>query len=344
MEQAETNLNAAPSRWVHYLAIACAIATFPLVVVGGLVTTARVGMADPDWPTPPWYFVWLVSAGKAMDRGLGFFIEHGHRQLGWIVGALTVALAASLWIKETRPWLRKLGLVAVAAVILQGVLGGLRVLFVNQALAWGHGILAQLFFSFMVCLAVFTGRRWLDDSARLNSPSAIRLRRLAMITTLFVVLQLVFGATLRHFGYTWALVAHLTTAFIIVVHVALIAKRVFTECSAQPQLVGGIERLGILVLAQLMLGAGAWSTATGFGLNVQQAQSGAQMFFATAHVAIGALILAGCVTFTVQVYRQLVPCTQSDGAPDDRRGRSKSFRPSVSGLESRELWMSGVNP
>src|SRR5262245_1566459 len=102
MERAEANPNSAPPRWVHYLAIERAVTTFPLVVVGGLVTSTRVGMADPVWPTPPWYFVWLVSAGKAMDSGPGFLIEHGHRLLGWIVGALTLALAASLWFKDSR--------------------------------------------------------------------------------------------------------------------------------------------------------------------------------------------------------------------------------------------------
>jgi cytochrome c oxidase assembly protein subunit 15 len=344
MENAENKLNSVTPRWVHYLAVATACATFPLVIVGGLVTTTRVGMADTTWPTPPWYFVWLVWAGHAMDRGLGFLVEHGHRQLGWLVGCLTLILAVGLWFCERRTWLRWLGVAAVAAVIGQGVLGGLRVVFQNQVMGLVHGVFAQLFFSFTVCLAAFTSRVWSADAAPVASATAGRLRRLALITTVFVVFQLVFGATLRHLGYTWALVAHLITAFVIVVHVGLISKRVFIEHAMQPRLIRPVEILVGLVLGQLMLGAGAWGTSSAFGLNLTTAQSGAQIFFATAHVSVGALIMATCTLLAVQTYRLLIPSLDPDRRSGERvRSASGSVRPSVSGLESRELWAKGVS-
>src|SRR5262249_7393867 len=111
-----------------------------------------------------------------------------------------------------------------------------------------------------------------------------------------------------------------------------------------PRLVRSVEILGGLVLCQLMLGAGAWGTSSAFGLNVETAQSGAQIFFATAHVSVGALILATCALLTVQTYRLLIPSLDPSG---DRRspgrGRTGEGRPSVSPLESRELWAQGVS-
>jgi cytochrome c oxidase assembly protein subunit 15 len=342
MEHAESKLSTATPRWLHAIAVAAAVTTFPLVIVGGLVTTTRVGMADTVWPTPPWYFVWLVAAGQAMDRGLGFLIEHGHRQLGWIVGALTLTLAVALWFREARVWVRWLGVVALGAVIAQGVLGGLRVLFVNQAMALVHGVIAQLFFSLLVCLAAFTSARWSMEATPVNSPVARRLQRLSLLTTSFVFLQLVFGATLRHFGYTWALVAHLTTAFMILLHVALIAKRIYGEHAQERRLVRPLEWLGGLVLGQLMLGAGAWATSSGFGLNAVTAQSGPQIFFATAHVSVGALILAICALLTTQTYRLLVHVPDTEKGDRSRSAQQRVARPSISSLESRELWTGEV--
>jgi cytochrome c oxidase assembly protein subunit 15 len=344
MENGENNLNFATPRWLHYLAVATASATFPLVIVGGVVTTARIGMADTVWPTPPWYFVWLIWVGQAMDQGIGFLVEHGHRQLGWLVGLFTLTLGVGLWVKERRTWLRWLGVLAVAAVIAQGVLGGLRVVLISQALGLVHGVFAQFFFALTVCLAAFTSRRWSAPCEPVPSKTAGRLRKVAIITTAMVFLQLIFGATLRHLGYTWALVAHLITALLIVVHVALIAKRVFLEHAMQPSLVRPVEWLSGLVLCQLMLGAGAWGTSSGFGFDAT-AQSGAQLLFATAHVSVGALILAACTVLTIQTYRLLAPLDAgTDGGThgSELRSRSAGARPAVSSLESREFWAQGV--
>ena len=349
MDTADNNVTPSP-RWIHYLAIAAGCATFPLVIVGGLVTTTRVGMADAVWPTPPWYFVWMIWVGRAMERGLGFLIEHGHRQLGWIVGLLTLILAGCLWFRELRPWLRWLGVIALVGVIVQGVLGGLRVILISQTLALVHGVFAQAFFALMVCLAAFTGRGWADRVTPRESSDAARLQRLALTTTAFVLLQLIFGATLRHLGVPWALAAHLVVAFVVVVHVGLLAKRIFVQHADQPKLVRSIEVLGGLMLGQLMLGAGAWGTSSGFGLNETTAASGAQVFFATAHVSVGALILAICVLLTAQSYRLLAaPADQGprrrdrESSPASSRGGPAPLRPTVSALESRELWTAEVH-
>jgi cytochrome c oxidase assembly protein subunit 15 len=342
--QRGTGDGCATARWLRYLAIAAACATFPLVVAGGLVTTTRVGMADPQWPTPPWYL--LGQFGESIDRGIGFVIEHSHRLLGWLVGFLTLALAAGLWFGQRRAWLRWMGCVALAAVSVQGLLGGLRIILHNQTMALVHGVFAQLFFAFMVCLAAMTGAAWVSQPASVMTTQASRLQRLSLITAALIGLQLVFGATLRHLGFTWALVAHLFTALAISVHVALLAKRVFTDAAVQTRFARPVEVLVVLVLGQLMLGAGAWATSTAFGLNVTATQSGTQMFFATAHVSAGALILATSALFTMQCYWFLAPATIEPDRGHARtqvpRPEARPVRPSVSSLESRELWRSGV--
>jgi cytochrome c oxidase assembly protein subunit 15 len=346
MEQAEHQVRDDSPKWLRAVAIAAVCCTFPLLVVGGVVTTTRVGMADPEWPTTPWFLVEKVWGGELLDRGIGFAVEHGHRLLGWIVGILTTVLAIGLWFTERRAWLRYLGVVAVVAVIAQGVLGGLRVLFHNQFMALAHGIAAQLFFAFMTCLAAVIVGGAAMESRRVETGSGAKIRRLALITTGLIIAQLVFGATLRHFGPMWALGAHLFMAFAILVHVALIAKRVLSERGLQVALGRPVEILTILVLGQLMLGAGAWGTSRGFGLNLTTTQSGAQIVFATMHMSVGALILATTAFLAVQSYRLLVPASGASSIDSETqraaRSRAQSVGPSVSSLESRELWRTGV--
>ncbi|MBM4296282.1 MAG: cytochrome oxidase assembly protein, partial [Deltaproteobacteria bacterium] len=133
--EAETNLSAATlrstnsstadfSNWPHRLAVILACATFPLLFIGGLVTSLGVGLAVPDWPTTFGYNMILYPWSKMVG---GIFYEHSHRLVASTVGLLTIALALIFWFYEPRRWLRWLGAAALALVIVQGVLGGLRV-------------------------------------------------------------------------------------------------------------------------------------------------------------------------------------------------------------------------
>ena len=124
--------------WLHRFAVATAGATLLLIVAGALVTSNEAGLAVPDWPLS--YGTWMPPMVG------GIFYEHGHRMIGASVGLLTIILALWLWRAERRSWLRRLGFIGVAAVVLQGVLGGITVLYL---LPWpvsvGHASLAQLF-------------------------------------------------------------------------------------------------------------------------------------------------------------------------------------------------------
>src|SRR5579885_1906450 len=127
MNEASRNLSIEPSPLPHRLAMVLCCATFPLIWVGGLVTTYKAGMAVPDWPTTYGYNLFLYPWQTWLFGPWDLFIEHGHRLLGAVVGMLTLALAGCIWRLDGRPWMRWLALAAVGRVIFQGVLGGMRV-------------------------------------------------------------------------------------------------------------------------------------------------------------------------------------------------------------------------
>src|SRR4051794_3028182 len=159
-------------RGPHWVALFAAVFTLPLLFVGGSVTTYRVGMAVPDWPTTFGMNMFLYNFWNA---SWGVFIEHGHRLYGALVGLACVVLAIWFAVAERRAWLKALGAFALAAVIGQGVLGGLRVRMNSTELAFVHGCTAQAFFGLMVALCVFTGRDWSGPVAA--RPDVAHLRR-----------------------------------------------------------------------------------------------------------------------------------------------------------------------
>jgi len=167
-----------------------------LLGLGGLVTSHEAGMSVPDWPTSYGYNMFALPI--KMWAG-GAFFEHTHRLLASAVGLMTTILAVWLWLKDSRPWMRWLGVVAFLLVVAQGVLGGLRVTMHMDALGIFHGTIAQLFFVLTCALALFTSRFWAELAANqtmLRVPSG--LRTLVLSTTLLIFGQLMLGATMRH--------------------------------------------------------------------------------------------------------------------------------------------------
>src|SRR5664279_3991408 len=116
--------SARSTTWLNRFAWLTCIATLFLICSGGMVTSKGVGLAVPDWPTTFGYNMFLFPVSKWVG---GIFFEHTHRLIASTVGFLTIILTVWLCLDEERPWVRRLGFIALAAVILQGVLGGLRV-------------------------------------------------------------------------------------------------------------------------------------------------------------------------------------------------------------------------
>ena len=147
-----------PSRWLHRFAKFVVACTVLLLAAGGMVTSTDSGLAVPDWPNTYGHFMFSFPLEKMVG---GIFYEHGHRMIASGVGMLTIVLAVWTWRADPRRAIRWLAVGALGAVILQGLLGGLTVLFLLPApISVAHAGLAQLFFCITVSLALFTSRRW----------------------------------------------------------------------------------------------------------------------------------------------------------------------------------------
>ena len=288
-----------PSPWPHRFALLTAIATLPLLFIGGLVTSTNSGLAVPDWPTTFGENMFLYPWSKMVG---GIFYEHSHRLFGSLVGFSTIFLTISLWMRESRQWLRWLGVVALGAVIVQGILGGLRVTLLEQTLAIVHACLAQAFFALAASLVLFTSAEWRTPIVQQTAPDAGRVRRLGVITTALIYVQLIFGAILRHRGTADML--HISGAIIVAVHVLLLATRIARNYNNVPVLVKTAYFLRNLLIVQLLLGIGAYLgkfTQSGVILNPYIVP------LATIHVIVGALMLVTCLILTLRSYRLLTP-------------------------------------
>src|SRR5262250_2768181 len=184
------------NRGLNRFAILLASATFFLIIAGALVTSHDAGLATSDWP---------LSNGQVFPKMVGnLFWEHGHRMVATAVGILTIVLAVYVQLRERRPWVKRLAWGALAAVIAQGLLGGLTVkMNLPLAVSAAHATLAQLFFLTTVSLAVFTSRSWIFEPAgRVAQKGAGSLRRFCLIACAAIFVQLILGAVLRH-SATW---------------------------------------------------------------------------------------------------------------------------------------------
>jgi len=184
------------SLWLNRFAVFTALATLILIGIGGLVTSHGAGLSVPDWPTTYGYNMFLFPPSYWMG---GILYEHTHRLFASFVGLLTTILAAWLWIKEPRRWVRWLGVAAFFGVVLQGVLGGLRVTLLQNSLGFVHATAAQLFLLLVSIIALVTSAAWANMAANETWDRASKgLRYLLLAATSLVFLQLILGATMRH--------------------------------------------------------------------------------------------------------------------------------------------------
>ena len=282
---------------LHGVARLTAGATFLLIVIGGIVTSTDSGLAVPDWPTTFGYNMFLYPLSEMVG---GILYEHSHRLMGSLVGMLTIGLLVLIWVRDSRKWLKWLGLAALIAVIVQGVLGGLRVTQIDRNFAIVHACLAQAFFALLCGIAWFTSREWWKPMSTTTGEIARKLRSLSLITTCLIYVQLIFGAILRHTGNR--LDAHLIFAFLVALHVFLLVRRMLavdSEASGIGQSMP-LLLLGLLVV-QLMLGIGAFfAKLTAFGETFAAALTAT---ITTAHVAVGALMLVSSFVLTLKIYR-----------------------------------------
>lgn len=289
---------------LHRFAVVVAAATLLLIAAGGLVTSTESGLSVPDWPTTYGQNPFTFPISKWVG---GIRFEHTHRLIASTVGVLTVVLAIWLARREPRAWVRRLGYAALAAVVAQGVLGGLTVLFLlPTAVSVAHACLAQTFFCLVVTLAVVTSPAWVEA----RPAKADRTARVAAATVAVVFLQLLVGAVMRHtkaglaipdFPLALGRVVPPLTSFPVAIHFAhrVGAVGVFSFAAAclvearrsrRPGLQRTATLLGSLVVVQIALGA----------LTVLSRKDVA---LTTAHVVVGALVLGSSLVLALQSRR-----------------------------------------
>jgi heme a synthase len=309
--------------WLHRYIKLVAASTVLLIAAGGMVTSTDSGLSVPDWPNTYGQFMFSFPLEKMVG---GIFYEHGHRMIASMVGFLTIILAVWTWMVERRRWMRWLGVTALGAVILQGVLGGITVLFLLPApVSIGHAGLAQLFFCLTVSLALFTSPSWRHP--RQPPVDDATLRTVTLATTVLVYCQILLGATMRHIEAGMAIpdfplsfgslvppfwnssiavhFAHRAGAIVVTLAVLASAGHVWYHHRSSRELVRPAALLVLFVLVQVALGAFViWS--------------GLQPLVNTAHVVNGALVLATSLVLTLRSRR--IAFGVEDVGPEPVRG------------------------
>ena len=263
---------------LHRYAVLTAIATFTLLIAGGLVTSTDSGLAVPDWPLS--YGTWFPP----MVGGIRY--EHGHRMIAGLVGLMILGLAAWLWKAEPRRWVRRLGYAALGAVMLQALLGGLTVLWLlPPAISIAHACLGQTVFCLVVCLAISTAPHWSEYPEPVASPHAVLLRRVGVSVAVLAAMQLMLGAVIRHTGR--GVPAHVICAAALVLVSLWFASLLVRYRRTTPRLWSHAVRLLLWLGIQVSLGLSVFLHR-------------ADVLIRTAHVAIGALVLAQAVVLAWQ--------------------------------------------
>jgi cytochrome c oxidase assembly protein subunit 15 len=279
---------------LHRYAVFTACCTFLLLIAGALVTSNDAGLSIPDWPLA------YGSLTPPMVGGIRY--EFTHRVIATCIGILTIGLAAWLWKAEKRQWMRWLGLAALGGVIAQGILGGATVLtYQLPAVSAAHATLAQLFFSTVVSIAVFTSAWWSREQVEADDPGSPRIRTLILWTLAAVFLQLVMGAAFRHKGF--GIIPHLVGAVIVTILIFMTAGALKRRFAGIPALRSSARYLHILIGVQLLLGVGAyWSRL--YAAHFPQPIA-VMVLLTVVHTVTGALVLAVTLVTALISYRMI---------------------------------------
>jgi heme a synthase len=282
----------------HRFAVFLAGATLLLIVLGALVTSNDAGLSVPDWPTS------FGSLYKIPPMVGGVKYEHGHRMFAEFIGLLIIVMAVWTQRVEQRKWMKALGWIALAAVIGQGVLGGITVrLLLPWAISTAHATLAQTIFCVVIAMALFTSKGWLQDSEPIAEHGlTLATPTLAAITVGCVWVQLILGAAFRHTGIR--LLPHLIGACVVTAMLCWTVVRVLTLYGGVAQLRKPTQLILALLMVQLGLGFASYLTRLQWMLNAPQPTTGI-VISTVSHVAGGALVLATSVVLAIQTRRMI---------------------------------------
>ncbi len=283
--------------YLHHYVRFVAACTFVLLVAGGLVTSTGSGLSVPDWP--------LSYGGLFPPMVGGIRFEHTHRVIAGFVGILMLILAILTWRVETRRWARFVVLGALLMVLLQAVLGGLTVIYLlPDPVSVSHACLAQTFFCLVLSLTYFTSLEW-KSGARFDSIGAAALKRLLILTSALVYLQLIAGAVVRHTQGAHGLALHITLAVAIPLHALFVVRKISCEDALSVKFSSHALCIGALAMLQVFLGLGSFYFTQMLKRPDDVPAGLGEVLFRTAHQTNGALILSLCVLLTLRCHRLL---------------------------------------
>jgi len=311
MSSSHISPNTRPDLWVHRLAILLAGLTFLMILVGGTVTTYEAGDSDPEWSLQfwEWFRPWSQMPG-------GQLYEITHRQIGTVIGFVTIVFLIVLFRQDRRWWVRYLGLLIFTGIVLQGVLGGLRVLVVSDPAmqakflsvtgigdaftarivsAMVHAGLAQFIFGLIIVVALVTSRSWFTMTDSSEFEELVRIRRMALLTTTIVFVEMLLGAYVRHASR--AVFDHVGGALLVSLLAVHLAIRVLRS-SPPKELRTPAVALILLVQVQVFLGISSLIASPIVTLAP------------TFHVIGGSAIFASAVILTVRAYNLSGPETK----------------------------------
>ncbi|RMF43346.1 MAG: cytochrome oxidase assembly protein [Planctomycetota bacterium] len=309
------------SKLTHGLAVGLTVVVFPLIWVGGLVTTYDAGMAVPDWPTTYGWNMFAYPASTWLFGPFDLMVEHSHRLLASLSGMIAIGLVVAAWKLDRRPWFRWWAVGLLLLVIAQGVLGGVRVLLDERLVAKIHGCVGPAFFALAAATGVLTSRWWFAPAAGMEGAGRRVGKAVAIVVSglcALSYLQLVLGAQLRHItgwmshrSFRGLVHAHLAMAGLLLMGVLVAAIMVWWKPTI-PRVRRWVMGLCLLVVLQIVLGCATWvvnyalpwselnKTLAGYTI---QAKGFVESLVVTAHMATGSLIVAFAAVASVRAWR-----------------------------------------
>ena len=310
-------MKAIPARYNHghhIFAVFVACATLCVITAGALVTSNDAGLSVPDWPTS---FGYLVKVPSFVG---GIRYEWSHRMVAGTLVTLTLTIAIWTLLVERRRWMRWLAIAAFCTVICQATLGGMTVLFFQPPwLSTAHATVAQTFFCIAVSIALFTGRRWVEEHPKVEfDPRRPSLAALTWMSIFVLYVQLILGGMFRHHGMSWW--PHVLNAALVALVLTWTVVRTLSVYSH----IEAVRKPAIVMLAllitQLCLGFAAFLTRVAWGRDAAQPEL-PMVVSTVAHVATGALLLATTVVLAIQVWRH-VPVAFAERVPQAQQKAS----------------------
>lgn len=257
------------------------------------MTSTGSGLAVPDWP---------LSYGQLMPPMVGGIrFEHGHRMIASFVGLLTMILMFWLGFGEKRAWLRRTGILAFGMVVIQGVLGGLTVMFLlPPPISILHASLAQTFFGLTVCMAYATSREW-NQQPMIQIKELSNVKKMLWLALILIYGQLILGAAFRHTGNQGVVFSHVIGALLVAAQTAALLIFTLRNCPNEKKIINPVLLFGAGTFFQSIFGMGAFIYKVIIQETVQP--SVARVWFVTIHQTLGAVLLATCFFMLIRVYR-----------------------------------------